>query len=377
MQRAFKTKLKINNKESSTLRHACDVSRFVYNWALADRKSAYEERGESVGYNAQKVRFNALKREAFPWLLNAPYVAVEYAFRDLDVAYKNFFRRVRDGTEEPGFPKFKSRYDDRQSFSVHPVMVEEGRVKLPIIGWVRLDERGYIPAGKHTGRATISTKAGDWWISVQMDVPADPQPARTSETIGVDIGHGILATTSDGTQYENPRVLEGYERRMARLQRELSRRQKGSANRKKTKQKIAKLHEKIARIRAHGLHDTSRKIIDKRAGVIAIEGYHIRKMMEQTPSALRKYARRNFKMADAAVGELRRQVTYKQEWAGGEVFITNHNAPTNRQHCDCGHINAVVPLVEEFICAGCGATVNRRLNSAQNVVQLAVSLSQG
>lgn len=371
-ERAFKTKLILNNTEKTYFRHCCNVARFVYNWALADRKTAYEADGMNVGYNDQKVRFNALKKAAYPWLLDTPYVITEYAFRDLDTAYKNFFRRVRQGTEAPGFPKFKSRHDSRQSFSVRgSVTVENDRIKLPVIGWVRLMEHGYIPTSKPDGRVTVTVHAGDWWISVQMDVALPEQPARTEQVIGVDLGHGVLATLSDGTQYQNPRVLEQAEKKLARFQRELSRRVKGSANREKTKAKIAKLHAKIARIREHGLHDTSRKIVDKRAGTIALEGYHVRDMMEHTPQKERKYARRNFKMADAAVGELRRQITYKQEWAGGEVFKADRNEPTNRQHCACGYINTVVPLIEEFICAGCGTTVRRRLNTTENVVRLA------
>lgn len=373
-ERAFKTKLVLNNAEKAYLRHCCDVARFVYNWALADRKSAYEEKGVSIGYNDQKVRFNAIKKDAFLWILDTPYVITEYAFRDLDTAYKNFFRRVHQGTEAPGFPKFKSRHDSRQSFSVRgSVTVESNRIKLPIIGWLRLMECDYIPIGKVDGRVTVSIHADDWWISVQMDAPLPKQCERTEQVIGVDLGHGVLATLSDGTRYQNPRVLEQAEKKLARLQRELNRRVKGGSNREKTKGKLARLHAKIARIRAHGLHDTSRKIVDKQARLIALEGYHVRDMMEKTPAKERRYARRNLKMADAAVGELRRQITYKQAWAGGEIFKAGRNEPTNRQHCDCGYVNEVVPLIEEFVCAGCGAMVRRRENSATNVVRLATA----
>lgn len=376
-ERAFKTKLIVNNTESTKLTHCCDVARFVYNWALADRKNAYEERQESIGYNAQKVRFNAMKREAYPWLMDVPYRVVEYAFRDLDVAYRNFFRRVRSGTESPGFPKFKSRHDPKQSFSVLGVKVETDKIRLPNLGWFRLMEHDYIPTNIEPGRVTISHHAGDWWVSVQVDAPVKPQPARTPDIVGVDLGHGVLATLSDGTQYQNPRVLEVQEKKLARLQRELNRRQKGSANREKTKEKIGRLHAKIARTRHHGLHDASRAIVDTRPGVIAIEGYHVRNMMKQTPQKERKYARRNFKMADASVGELRRQIEYKQQWAGGVVFLGDKNEPTNRRCHSCGYVNDFAPLVEKFECAGCGTTILRRLNSAQNVQQLAVAQTVG
>jgi len=375
-ERAFKTKLILNNSEETKLHHCCDVTRFVYNWALADRIAGYKRRQAdptiaAVGYNDQKVRFNALKREAFPWLMDVPYRIVEYAFRDLDTAYKNFFRRVRLGTEKAGFPKFKSRYGDRQSFSVLEVKIEHDKIRLPILGYFRLMEHGYIPTDIKPGRVTITHQAGDWWVSVQMDAPVKSQPVRTQEIIGIDLGSGALATTyPDGKQYENPRVLEAHEKKLARLQRELNRRVKGSANREKTKQKVAKLHAKIARVRSHGLHDTSRKIVDTCAGVLAIEGYHVRDMMEKTPTKERKYARRNFKMADAAVGELRRQLTYKQDWAGGQVVIGDKHEPTNRRCSACGTVAPVVGLVEKWTCQNCGTEHDRRLNSAKNMVQL-------
>jgi putative transposase len=372
MERAYKTKLVLNNTERTKIRHCCDVARFVYNWALADRKNAWEQRQENVGYNDQKKCFNAMKAGAFPWLLDVPYRAVEYAFRDLDTAYKNFFRRVKAGTEAPGFPRFKSRHDSRQSFSVLGVKIANDKIRLPNLGWFRLEEIGYIPTDIEPGRVTVSVIADEWYVSVQMDAPIKEKPARTDDVIGVDIGHGVLATLNTGQQYQNPRVLDGYEKRLARLQRELSRREKGGKNRAKTKAGIAKLHAKIARVRVHGIHAASRDIVDQRPKTIAVEGFDIRQMMEDATPIGRKYARRNRKMADAAAGEFRRQLKYKQEWAGGTVFVAGKDEPTNRKCNACGHVNGFVPLVEEFTCAGCGAKVNRRLNTAKNVIQLAI-----
>jgi putative transposase len=103
---------------------------------------------------------------------------------------------------------------------------------------------------------------------------------------------------------------------------------------------------------------------------VAIEGYDVRNMMEQTPAKERKYARRNFKMADAAVGELRRQLEYKQQWAGGTVVIGGKHEPTNRRCSACGTVAPIVGLVEKWTCPNCGVEHFRRLNSAENVLQL-------
>ena len=159
-----------------------------------------------------------------------------------------------------------------------------------------------------------------------MEQDIDEPTPRTDGIIGVDTGYGVLATIVDGATGENeafpnPAALAKHERKLATLQRELSRRQKGSANRAKTKAKIAKLHAKIANIREHHLHNVSRAIVDKGAEAVAVEGFNVRDMMsEATQDTSGRYAQRAKRLADAGIGELRRQLAYKQAWAGGRLI---------------------------------------------------------
>lgn len=370
--RAYKTKLFPTNEQLEHLIACCDVARYVYNWALGDRKSAYEEREETVNHYEQKRRFNAWKYENAEWVTEWPYVITESAFAHLDTAYKNFFRRVRQGTEAPGFPKFKSRHNDRQSFTLRgAIKVERDRVKLPKLGWIELQEFGYLPTSPtKLYFATISTRAESWYISLQCDVEVSDPPPPNGGVLGIDSGYGVLITTSEGEQFDNLRLMDRYEKKITRLNRELHRRKKGSANRAKTKAKIAKLHAKIADARNHHAHNISRVIADKPAGAVAIEGMNIRNMMEQDES----YVKRAKKLADAGVGELRRQVTYKSQWAGKRVVITPRDEPTNRRCSTCGEVAAHVGLVEKWTCPACGVEHDRRCNTAHNMVQYAQSL---
>jgi len=74
--RAYKTELNPNNKQRTALVRHAGVARFVYNWTLADRIERHKA-GLTTNMYEQKRRFNALKREQFPWVYDVAYTAME------------------------------------------------------------------------------------------------------------------------------------------------------------------------------------------------------------------------------------------------------------------------------------------------------------
>lgn len=390
--RAYKTKLHPTLAQSEYFSGCAGAARFVYNWALADRISGYQapyeivvtvvplsenddapilqrtySAGSSVNHYEQKRRFNALKGVEFPWILEYPYVVTESAFANLDTAYKNFFRRVRSG-EASGFPKFKNR-DSRKSFTLRgSIKVESDKISLPKIGWVELAEIGYLPTNPHKILSvTISKRADDWYISLQVEMDVESPERPEGEPIGVDFGYGVLAVTSDGTRYENPKVLDKHEKKLAKLQKRLAKQMKGGKNREKTKQKISKLHVKITDTRSHYQHNASKAIVDEGHAIIAVQKLAVKEMM-QDKSPTNRYAKRSKKLADASLFELRRQIEYKQVWRGGEILTGEKSDASNKRCSVCGHINDFVGLQEEFTCESCGTIHDRRLNGAKNAL---------
>jgi putative transposase len=363
IQRAYKTKLRPTAKQAMYFYGCAGVARYVYNWALADRKRMFEEGGKPNKFE-QKKRFNAWKKEQAPWLAEYPYVVVERAFDDLDTAYQNFFRRIKQGTEKAGFPKFKSRHTSRKSFCLGNggVHIEPDRIKLPRIGWVKLAERNYLPCDNaKLNRVTLSERCGAWYISAQMEVD-DLESARLEGSIGIDLGVKALATVSDGATFDNPVTLKKYERKMARLQRELSRRKKGGSNRAKTKAKIAKLHGKIGNTRAHTLHNISHHVTyDILPERIVIEDLNVKGML--------KNGRLSKAISDASMGEMRRQIEYKAEWIGADVCVADRWYPSSKTCSQCGCVQPM-PLSERiYHCPDCGAVIDRDLNAAINLAQ--------
>ena len=363
--RAYKTKLDPTSKQRTYFVACAGVSRFVYNWALADRKALFESGGKPNMYE-QKRRFTALKKEQFPWIDQYPYEISESSFENLDAAYLNFFRRVKEGKEKAGFPKFKSRHSSSLSFRLRRnIVVDAGKIRLQRIGWVRLAEKDYIPAGRcKILSATVSESAGDWFVSVNVEMSI-PEQTPTSSTIGVDMGIKSLAVCSDGKTFDNPKTLDKYSKRLARLQRELSRRVKGSNNRLKTKAKIAKLHRKIADTRKHTLHNISRYVTaNTMPKIVVIEDLNVKGMI-----ANRKLSKA---IADSAMGELRRQIEYKAAWNNIEVKTADRFYPSSKTCSNCGNIKIELSLSERtYTCAGCGLTIDRDLNAALNLAALA------
>lgn len=365
--RAYKTELAPNNVQEGFFRRCAGTSRFVWNWGLATWKQWYQDGQKTSGMRLCK-HFNSIKDEQCPWIREIPYAVTESSFRNLDAAFGHFFRRVREGADEVGYPKFKSRNHPRQSFALRNVKIESDRVRLTTIGWVRIKERNYLPTSgsgvKFGTYATVSCRAGRWYIAVQVEEEiAEPQVGTL--TVGVDFGLKTLAVLSNGETFENPHVLIEAERKLGRLNRELSRRKRGGANWHKTKHNLAKQHARVASIREHVLHESSHHVTaELRPKAIVIENLNVKGMASN----------RHLSKAIADVGfyELRRQIEYKAQWHGIEVIVADRWYASSRTCSSCGWHHSELTLEDRmFCCPECGLEIDRDLNAALNLKSLA------
>jgi transposase len=158
-----------------------------------------------------------------------------------------------------GFPRFKSRKNGLGGFRLTgTIHVFEKAIQLPRLGLLSLKDRGYLPTcGVHILSASVSEKAGRWFVSLQVEVEVSDPVLEAKPVAGVDLGINRMAQVSDGIYFENPRALRSAMTRLKRLQRVVSRRQKGSANTKKAVKQLAKAHFRVANIRKNALHQAT------------------------------------------------------------------------------------------------------------------------
>ncbi len=264
--RAYKTELDLNNTQRTACARHAGVARFAYNWGLEQKQAAYQV-GEKVPTAIDlHRRLNVLKQTDFPWMYEVSKCAPQEALRNLDRAYTNFFRRVKEKKagkkRRVGFPRFKSKKNGLGSFRLAgTIHIFENVIQLPRLGLLRLKEQGYLPTeGVHVLSATVSEHAGRWFVSVQVEMEnPDPEPMER-DVAGVDLGILRMATVSDGSCVENPIALKRSLAKLKRLQRHVSRCKKGSANRRKVVQQLAKAHYRVANIRKDALHQATSRL---------------------------------------------------------------------------------------------------------------------
>jgi putative transposase len=371
--RAYKTELDLNNvQKTACLRHA-GAARWAYNWGLTRKLEAYRN-GEKVPTAIDLHReLNALKKSELPWMYEVSKCAPQEALRNLDHAYAHFFRRVKEKKAgrkiQAGFPKFKSKKNGAGSFRLTgAIHIYDRAIQLPRLGYLRLKEGGYLPVkGAHILSATVSERAGLWFVSVQVEKDI-PDPKTTyQQAVGVDLGILALATISDGTRIENPRALKSSLSRIKRLQRVVSRRQKGSANREKAVRQLAKAHLRIANVRNNALHQVTSRLARTKSAVV-LEDLNVSGIVQNHHLAQA--------IMDVGFYEFRRQMIYKGQWYGCQVILADPFYPSSKRCSQCGHIKEEMDLSERvYICDHCGLMIDRDLNAAINLEQLTTGSS--
>ena len=105
------------------------ATRFIYNWGLAKKIQEYEQNKKSLSYfNLAKELTNLKQQEKYKWLYEVSNPALQQSLRHLDNAFTRFFR------EKKGFPKFKSKKNNRYSYSLPEnvkIDFEQQKVILP------------------------------------------------------------------------------------------------------------------------------------------------------------------------------------------------------------------------------------------------------
>jgi transposase, IS605 orfB family len=364
-QKSYKFRLYPNQEQKQLFAKTFGCSRAIWNMMLADKIKHYQDTKETL-YNTP-----AQYKKEFPWLKEVDSLALCNVQLNLQAAYKNFFRSGF------GFPKFKKK-SHRQSYKTNntkgTIALENGYVKLPKVGWVRVKAHRQINGVIKS--ATISmTPTGKYYISILCETEIASLP-KTNSSVGVDLGISDFAILSTGEKIGNKRFLNQLSKKLAKEQKVLSRRalaaQKegrklsDSSNYQKQRLKVAKIHEKIANRRRDFLHKLSITLI-KNHDVICIEDLSSKNLMKN-----RKLAK---VIGDVAWSEFVRMVEYKANWYGKQVSKISRWYPSSQICSDCGFSSGKKPLsVREWTCTNCGSHHDRDINASINILNKGLRL---
>ena len=351
------------------MRRFAGACRFVFNRALARQNENHEVGNKYIPYGKMASWLVEWKNATeTQWLKDAQSQPLQQSLKDLERAYKNFFRK------RAAFPRFKKRGQNDVFRYPQGVKLdqENSRIFLPKLGWMR-----YRNSRQVTGvvkNVTVSQSCGKWYISIQTESEVSTPVHPSASMVGLDAGVAKLATLSDGTVFEPVNSFQKNQKKLARLQRQLSRKVKFSNNWQKQKRKIQRLHSCIANIRRDYLHKVT-TTVSKNHAMIVIEDLKVSNMSKSAAGTVSQPGRNvraksglNRSILDQGWYEMRRQLEYKQLWSGGQVLAVPPAYTSQRCAC-CGHTAKENRLSQsQFRCQVCGYTANADVNGARNIL---------
>ena len=362
MRKAFKYRIYLTNGQRRILDAQLEECRFVYNHILAARRDASTE-GAPLGLYDTINLLPGMKSDR-PSLKLVHSMVLQNICGRVHLAFEAFFRRVKHGAEEVGFPRWKQfgRYDS----ITYPqygngIRLEGARLIVSKIGAVQVVLHRPIEGTPKTVTLTRSA-SGKWYACLSCETVAQPLEP-TDQIVGVDVGLASFATLSNGEQIENPRFYRRDEADLKRVQKRKDAAKNAQDWDENTKQKalLAKIHERIGNRRSDFAHKRSRELVNQYQ-IIVFEDLAPQEMGKGKGRGMRK------SMLDVAWTQFISMTVGKAAEAGRTVILVDPRN-TSKMCSDCGTLSEKTLSTRTHTCPSCGLVLDRDVNAALNILQ--------
>ena len=368
INRAYKFRLYPSKQQIKYIDGCFNACRFVYNVSLDCEEQLYVLGAKSnLTPIALKYHLKYYKISN-PWLKDYDSKAYEYEMDNLANAYKKFFKR------ESGFPKYKKKYDRKQSFTTGGSIrligntIKIPKVKKSIKAKIHREVIGKIKT------MTISRENNKYYVSIMVEDNITIIEKKIKKEVGIDLGVKDFLITDKGKKIDIPKFLKSEAEHMKKLQQKLSRCKKGSKNRENVKKQISNLHEKIKNKRLDFLHNTSNDLVNE-YDIIYMENLNVSGMTKSSKGTIeipgkmvKQKAGLNKAILDVSLGEFKRQLSYKSKFRGKKIQEIGTFFPSSKLCSGCGFKNKYLKLSDRnWVCENCGAELDRDVNAAKNI----------
>ena len=354
MLKVVKVRIYPDSSQKLTLAKAFGSCRWVWNHFLNLMNETYKETGKGLsGYDVKKLLPQLKKQEETAWLSDTYSSCLQQVCLNLGVAFNNFFER------RAKYPNFKSKHGKQSLQYPANIKIENNCLKVPKIGLIYT--KFHRPIEGKIKTVTITKNCcHQYFASILFeDGKQKPQLSSEGKAVGIDLGLNHFAITSDGSKFDNPKILNKHEKNLKKKQQQLSRKQKGSNNRNKARLKVAKLNKKNSNCREDFLHKLSRRIVNDNQ-VIVLENLNIKGMVKN--HCLAK------SIQQVGWGMFCTMLKYKAEQEGKVYLEVDRFFPSSKTCHVCLNQVGSLPLeIRYWQCPKCKTRQDRDINAAINI----------
>ena len=378
------------NKQIKIIEQTFGACRYVWNKMVESINYQYENNLPFTIPNYGDIAINT------DWLMDRSVKLDRHSVSNVKTFFKQSFiqcmkrlkekKLFRKDGKPKGFPRFRSRKIDKNSFSNYhceQTWIDFGNhmLKLPVLGLTNFNIREKpIPSDWKIKHYTISRKAGKYYCSICFEYEDnDPLlnkipkqlPNAIECYLGLDYKSNGLYIDSNGQCAEYPKYYRNSQKRLKLLQQQYSRQQKGSKNHEKTRLKIQQLHDYISNQRKDFLHKLS-TAITKQYDVICVEDLDMK--------GLSQCLHLGKSTMDNGFGMFRLMLEYKCLRKPFKALMRIPKQFASTQTCSHCHRRQPYNLSlsdRVYSCQYCGLVLDRDLNAAINIRSYGFSMING
>lgn len=353
----------------------------VYNVALEQRRDwyrqFYKQTGSRINYATQCRELTILRKET-DWINKVSITCQQQALRDLDTAYRNFFKGITS------YPKPRKKgLNDSFRFQGREVKVSRLNAKwsmarLPKIGAIKFrntrDLRGKVL------NVTVHLKVDCWYVSFACEINHKVKES-SKPAVGIDRGVTNTMSLSNGKMLSLPKSIFQLEKKCRRVKKCLSRKKIGSRSYHKERNSLAKLYAKVARIRNDWLHRVSYNL-SRQYSVVVLEDLKTKNMTSSAKGSIEKPGKNvkaksglNRVILSQGWYSFETMLTYKLEEQGGQLIKVDPRY-TSQTCSSCGTVDAKSRKNQAtFECIKCGFREHADINAAINILRRSTALT--
>jgi len=364
--RVYQVKLQnLSAKDRETLNRLFLEAKWLYNYVIADIKNRLNGNTWKLKEVEIKTPEGFEKREIKQLSSQMRQGIVERIKRNLFS-----LKRAKEKGIKVGKLSFKSEVKSiplKQYGITYKILGDKNKVKIQgIKKRFRILGLHQIPKNAELAEAYLIKKPSGYYLHVVCYLPKEKvireiREKQIKQPIGVDLGvkHQLTLSNGEKISWYIPET-----KRLKRLQKSLSRKKKGSKNYWKTKQLIRKEWEYIKNKRK----DVQNKAVSylKKFSLIAVQDDSIKSWHEGYFGK---------QIQNTGIGGITARL--KNLATLIPVSFIDRFEPTTQTCSFCGHKQKISLSERVFRCQKCGREIDRDVNSARNILRIALEKLKG